>query len=186
MSKLRLQKSKIATSVVNEDVDIITFERMVPRTPSPTPSEAEILSRNGMVDWNAMKNWKYWMRKERICECRPFSITQRLLTESSAPCYNLTCYCRCGSHWPLQEVNCSDDLASHYTAQRVCLFFDIVASTSNLCFNLTNGISRLDSMPAGWLIPIAILVVLSFPPVRNRLGLAISVLEKISLSYSLS
>lgn len=36
------------------------------RTPSPTPSEQKELGR-GAIDWKAMSNWRFWIRREWIC-----------------------------------------------------------------------------------------------------------------------
>ena len=41
--------------------------RQISRTPSPTPSEAAELQKKGIFDWKAMKNWRYWFRKEWFC-----------------------------------------------------------------------------------------------------------------------
>ena len=41
--------------------------RAVNRTPSPTPSEAEEL-RKGVLDWDRLLKWRYWVRREWLCE----------------------------------------------------------------------------------------------------------------------
>ena len=41
--------------------------RFIARTPSPTPSEQVLLERQGLIDWQKMKNWRWWFRKEWIC-----------------------------------------------------------------------------------------------------------------------
>lgn len=43
--------------------------RAITRTPSPTPSEAEELTRTSLFDWKAMAHWRYWIRREWLCEC---------------------------------------------------------------------------------------------------------------------
>lgn len=37
------------------------------RTPSPTPSEVEELTKKGVFDWQAMRNWRFWVRREWLC-----------------------------------------------------------------------------------------------------------------------
>lgn len=39
----------------------------VSRTPSPTPSEAAELARDGVIDWKSMKSWRFWFRREWLC-----------------------------------------------------------------------------------------------------------------------
>jgi hypothetical protein len=39
----------------------------ISRTPSPTPSEAEVLAREGVIDWKSLSSWRFWIRKEWIC-----------------------------------------------------------------------------------------------------------------------
>jgi hypothetical protein len=41
-------------------------DRGIMRTPSPTPEEAEELSRTGIIDWRGMSRPGYWLRKEWI------------------------------------------------------------------------------------------------------------------------
>ncbi|KAN0133420.1 SNARE associated Golgi domain containing protein [Lactarius tabidus] len=36
----------------------------VSRTPSPTPSEAAELARDGVIDWKTMRSWRFWLRRE--------------------------------------------------------------------------------------------------------------------------
>ncbi|TFK47894.1 hypothetical protein OE88DRAFT_1810956 [Heliocybe sulcata] len=38
--------------------------RDLARTPSPTPSEAEELSKQGAFDWQKLRNWRFWIRRE--------------------------------------------------------------------------------------------------------------------------
>lgn len=40
--------------------------RDLSRTPSPTPSELKEL-KTGAIDWKALMNWRFWVRKEWIC-----------------------------------------------------------------------------------------------------------------------
>jgi hypothetical protein len=37
------------------------------RTPSPTPSEAEVLAREGVIDWKLLYSWRFWIRREWLC-----------------------------------------------------------------------------------------------------------------------
>lgn len=38
-------------------------------TPSPTPSEQKELGK-GAIDWDAMINWRFWIRREWLCMCQ--------------------------------------------------------------------------------------------------------------------
>ena len=49
--------------------DVAVNMRAINRTPSPTPSEAEELTKTSLFDWKAMSNWRYWIRKEWLCAC---------------------------------------------------------------------------------------------------------------------
>jgi len=40
--------------------------RAIARTPSPTPSEEREL-KSGVFDWKTLGNWRFWIRKDRIC-----------------------------------------------------------------------------------------------------------------------
>lgn len=48
--------------------------RAIARTPSPTPSEAEELTKTSLFDWKAMSSWRYWIRKEWACACCSLSV----------------------------------------------------------------------------------------------------------------
>lgn len=39
----------------------------VSRTPSPTPSEAAELARVSVLDWKALSNRRFWLRREWLC-----------------------------------------------------------------------------------------------------------------------
>jgi len=39
----------------------------ISRTPSPTPSEAAELAREGVFDWKSLTNWRFWLRREWLC-----------------------------------------------------------------------------------------------------------------------
>ena len=41
--------------------------RGISRTPSPTPSEVAELLRDGVMDYKAMMNWRFWIRREWLC-----------------------------------------------------------------------------------------------------------------------
>ena len=47
--------------------DVTVNMRQISRTPSPTPSETEELKKKHLFDFNAMKSWKYWFRREWLC-----------------------------------------------------------------------------------------------------------------------
>ncbi|KZT64175.1 hypothetical protein DAEQUDRAFT_732966 [Daedalea quercina L-15889] len=95
--------------------------RAVTRTPSPTPSEAEELTKTSVFDWKAMSHWRYWVRREWL--------------------------------W-------------YY----VIFFIAMIAAILFTVFHtqivkwMQPGATKIHDLPAGWLIPIAILFVISFPP----------------------
>ena len=76
-----------STALKNEpDVNV----RYISRTPSPTPSEAETLSRKGVIDWNKLMSWKYWIRKEWICTfvCCCMKLGDITVLSSRVLCYS--------------------------------------------------------------------------------------------------
>jgi hypothetical protein len=46
-------------------------DRGISRTPSPTPSEADELTRQHIVDFRAVLNWRYWARRQWLSASRP-------------------------------------------------------------------------------------------------------------------
>lgn len=52
-----------AASSVKVNVEIV---REITRTPSPTPSEAEVLKRKGMINYRSLLKWRFWLRKRWI------------------------------------------------------------------------------------------------------------------------
>ncbi|KLO06843.1 hypothetical protein SCHPADRAFT_945770 [Schizopora paradoxa] len=106
--------------------------RFIGRTPSPTPSEAETLTRKGLYDFKAMLNWRYWVRKEWWL----YYIIGIVLIVVIA-------------------------LISIYDKQIVRWFQPTAEKIKNL--------------PAGWVIPIAIFFIISFPPLFGQEILAILV-----------
>lgn len=57
------------TSPFKKSGDVAVDMRRITRTPSPTPSEAEELKKTSLFDWKAMASWRYWIRREWLCEC---------------------------------------------------------------------------------------------------------------------
>lgn len=47
--------------------DVRVDIREISRTPSPTPSEAAELKKDGLFDWKAMASWRYWFRRDWLC-----------------------------------------------------------------------------------------------------------------------
>lgn len=47
--------------------DVSIDMRQISRTPSPTPSEMTALSKNHLLDFEAMRSWKFWFRREWLC-----------------------------------------------------------------------------------------------------------------------
>lgn len=56
----------------DKDVPLRPVPRANPRsrTPSPTPSELKQLN-TGAIDWRSMRSWRFWLRREWLCECIP-------------------------------------------------------------------------------------------------------------------
>jgi hypothetical protein len=52
------------------------------RTPSPTPSEKKELGK-GAIDWKAMMNWRFWIRREWLCTSSKCGSQFQPLTKSS-------------------------------------------------------------------------------------------------------
>ncbi|EIN03921.1 hypothetical protein PUNSTDRAFT_128506 [Punctularia strigosozonata HHB-11173 SS5] len=95
--------------------------RTITRTPSPTPSEQAELTRKGAIDFKAMMNWRYWIRREWLW----YYILGAILVVLTAL---MTIYHKQIVHW------------------------------------LTPAGEWMRDLKFGFLIPIAILFVISFPP----------------------
>ncbi|KAI0314644.1 hypothetical protein OF83DRAFT_1135849 [Amylostereum chailletii] len=104
--------------------------RSISRTPSPTPSEAAELKREGALDWKRLGNWRFWIRKE----------------------------------WTWYYVGII--LIGILTAVLTIYHQQIVDK-------LKPAATKIKGIPAGWVIPIAILFVLSFPPLFGHEIIAI-------------
>ncbi|KAF8633114.1 hypothetical protein AX15_001497 [Amanita polypyramis BW_CC] len=90
------------------------------RTPSPTPSETRELQ-TGAIDWKAMMNWKFWLRKEWF--------------------------------W-------------YYVALVIIIVITALITVyhTQIVHGLTPVTVWVHKLRFGWLIPIAVLFVISFPP----------------------
>ncbi|EJD05334.1 uncharacterized protein FOMMEDRAFT_152631 [Fomitiporia mediterranea MF3/22] len=122
-SEFSKHKSKHSDNVGSEDYAVI--ERVVSRTPSPTPSETAFLNRNGFIDWQRMRSWRFWLRKDRIWY---YAIALIVIT--------LTVLL---ARFNKKIVNALEPTARH-----------------------------LREIRGGWLIPITILFVISFPPLLGH------------------
>ncbi|PCH42699.1 hypothetical protein WOLCODRAFT_25516 [Wolfiporia cocos MD-104 SS10] len=112
--------------------DAVVNMRDIMRTPSPTPSEAEELAKNSLVDWKAMMNWRYWIRKE----------------------------------W------------TWYYVIFILAFIGVVLFSiyhDTIVRWLQPAANWMHRTPFGWAIPIAILFVISFPPLFGHEIVAILV-----------
>jgi len=105
-------------------------ERGFSRTPSPTPSEEAELLRDGMFDWKAMTNWRFWIRRQWL--------------------------------W-------------YYVIGGVILVITILITVfdKQIVKWLTPATHWMHDLSFGWLIPIAILFVISFPPLFGHEIIAI-------------
>lgn len=136
-----------------------------PRTPSPTPSELKELQ-SGAINWDAMKSWRYWIRREWFCESPDFHPRAHELTE-------------------LRRVLCCDYHSSGYhdpgvsLSQADCPLVDsgggMVTRVSVGVYDTRDAISPTPflSTTGGWLVPIAVLFVISFPPLFGHEIIAI-------------
>ncbi|KZT22400.1 hypothetical protein NEOLEDRAFT_1071599 [Neolentinus lepideus HHB14362 ss-1] len=95
--------------------------RDLTRTPSPTPSEAEELSKQGAFDWQKLSNWRFWIRREWLW----YYVAVILITVLVGL---ITIYHTQIVHW------------------------------------LKPAADWMHQLRFGWLVPIAVLFVLSFPP----------------------
>ncbi|TEB08865.1 hypothetical protein FA13DRAFT_1587221, partial [Coprinellus micaceus] len=92
------------------------------RTPSPTPSELKELQ-SGAINWEAMRKWRFWIRREWLCEYYVILVLILVITVL------VSVYHKQIVHW------------------------------------LTPAAEWLHNTTGGWLVPIAVLFVISFPPV---------------------
>ena len=60
------------TNLTKDKDGTVAIAVLTPRTPSPTPSENALLSRKGVIDWKKMMSWRFWVRREWLCEFDPF------------------------------------------------------------------------------------------------------------------
>lgn len=128
------------------------------RTPSPTPSEEKELQ-SGAINWTAMMNWRFWFRRAWLCALT--SLTSPMLGAEGGR-RRVLCYWihPCGDHcvgYALSPADCALVDASNAVALRVGLPMPLTTLLVN-----TPG-----SLRFGWLVPIGILFVISFPPVRH-------------------
>lgn len=130
------------------------------RTPSPTPSELKEM-KTGAIDWKLISTWRFWLRREWLCA---FLFHRHLSFSYSRLCRVL---CRTRYHnyhyrprHHLPQRDCALVDSSDAVAIRVCIHLVLMIHLS-IC---------LRSLKFGWLVPIAVLFVISFPPVRHRLA----------------
>ncbi len=74
--------------------DVRVDMRQISRTPSPTPSEAAELNRTQLIDYKAMMQKSFWMRREWLCTfiISPTRHTMFLLSnEDRVLCYRSGC-----------------------------------------------------------------------------------------------
>ncbi|KAI0951488.1 hypothetical protein AcW1_008522 [Taiwanofungus camphoratus] len=107
-------------STFKKSTDVIVNMRDI-RTPSPTPSEDAELKKTSVIDFQAMKNRKFWFRKEWTWYYVAFAIALVVVILITAFHKQIVNWLQPAANW-------------------------------------------MHSLPAGWLIPIAIFFVISFPP----------------------
>ncbi|KAI0293888.1 snare associated Golgi protein-domain-containing protein [Multifurca ochricompacta] len=104
--------------------------KRISRTPSPTPSEAAELAREGVFDWKTLSSWRFWFRREWLW----YYVILILLTIITA---------------------------------LITIFHRQIVD------KLTPAAHWVKGLPGGWAIPIAILFVISFPPLFGHEIIAI-------------
>ena len=83
-------RSQNDLSMNSKNGNVSVNERLVSRTPSPTPSEAALLSRKGVLDTEKLLKWRFWIRKEWICK---YIDTRRVADLLMRHCYRVLRYC---------------------------------------------------------------------------------------------
>jgi len=57
----------VVSPLKSKHTDVVVDMREISRTPSPTPSEVAELKNTHVIDFKAMANWRWWLRKEWFC-----------------------------------------------------------------------------------------------------------------------
>lgn len=100
------------------------------RTPSPTPSELKELNKKGLLDWQAMKSWKFWFRREWTCTFAVFSSTTFGLPSVSLRrvlCHRYNRRCLVHPHYGVPYATCSLATASGQMGARVSTPFPLLS-----------------------------------------------------------
>lgn len=158
-SSLEQDDTPLAQSVTPNE-----YARQSTRTPSPTPSERHELE-TGSIDWKRVWSWRFWFRKEWACSSSTLFLFQKSLL--------IIKYSRVLCHF-----------SGHYSPR--CVNVGVQYSDCKLAYACGNVAKRYVSYPNfsilvevnsfpirfkfGWLVPIAVLFVLSFPPVCSCLA----------------
>lgn len=137
------------------------------RTPSPTPSEVEALT-EGFGWMKKMFTWRFWARKDWISMSYlfrlPLDLVSGIMTDPAfafSLC-RMVYHRRCSSHsynfdFRVRQTNRELVNTCWQMGARVCQI---------TCFHHASLIA-FHSLKFGWLIPVAILFIISFPPVRH-------------------
>lgn len=146
------------------------------RTPSPTPSEAAELARATFIDWKALTNWRFWLRREWICAYSlpthfpaHGQLSLRVLSHRYHPCHDK----RTRHHIPSSNRSTAhprNPVDEKVSPLSDCCDFPGLTNLSLFFFSSFLSLlllSPFTSVPGGWSIPIGILFIISFPPVRH-------------------
>ncbi|KAH9010089.1 snare associated Golgi protein-domain-containing protein [Lactarius deliciosus] len=140
----------------------------ISRTPSPTPSEAAELARKGLFDWKSMASWRFWFRREWLW----YYVIAVILTVITLfiTVFHQQIVDKLTPMAQKVKNRALDDgtprlLAAAKRGYRVSAVPNSLLSSCR-CFGYTPLTDRIlfASLPGGWSIPIAILFVISFPP----------------------
>jgi hypothetical protein len=129
------------------------------RTPSPDPEEAAALAHPGLVDWRGMSRPSYWLRKSWISACPDNLSLSGRADKQHRILYRLCAQRRYRrARRPLPQTDRRLPETCNTISSRV--------RTVDLSATIRRLIRACFRTKYGFLIPIAILFVISFPPVR--------------------
>ncbi|KAF7328918.1 hypothetical protein MVEN_02521600 [Mycena venus] len=136
----------------------------IARTPSPTPSEAKAMN-EPLFSWSQLTNWRFWIRKEWTSAC--FSLDIFLATKRESPAASLLKSAFAGSLWKELFLCFRRALPpQYYIAGAIIMTITALISIYHhqIVHALTPVTNWLHGLKFGYLVPIGVLFVISFPP----------------------